>query len=105
MRNDIVLRVILSFLIPIVFLYSLFYIASYNYGGFFSVLYSVILGTIGFGLYAVRFGGVRMSKMLPFKIIGFGALVMMSIYTVVTMLILMNFHESAYKLLNMVKFF
>lgn len=105
MKNDIVLRVILSFLIPIVFLYSLFYITSYHYGGFFSILYAVVLATIGFGLYAVRFGAVRMSKMLPFKIIGFGALLLMLSYTVVTMLILMNFHDSAYKITDIIRFF
>lgn len=104
MKNDIVLRVLLSFLIPIVFLYSLFYVTSYNYGGFFAILYSAILGAIGFGLYSVRFGTLRMSKMLPFKIIGFVGLVFMFMYTLITMFILMNYHDTAYKLLDIMRF-
>jgi hypothetical protein len=59
MKNDPILTALINFLVPIIFLYGLFFLADFFENGFFAFIYSVVLFISGFMIFSVRTSGVK----------------------------------------------
>lgn len=55
MKNDPIVNALINFLVPIIFLYGLFFLAEFFSEGFFAFIYSAALFLSGFMVLSVRF--------------------------------------------------
>jgi hypothetical protein len=54
MKNDPIVNALINFLVPVIFLYALFFLAEFFTEGFFSFIYSAALFLTGFMVLSVR---------------------------------------------------
>ena len=59
MKNDPILSALINFLVPVILLYGLFFLADFFENGFFAFIYSVVLFVSGFMIFSVRFSGIK----------------------------------------------
>lgn len=69
MRGDIILKLTVNFLIPILLLYAVYSAIHYNTFGFFAIIQAIIIMIIAFSLYYIKYGGIRSSKILSFRFV------------------------------------
>ena len=69
MRSDLILRVIVGFLIPILFLYSSFLIFSLEKINFIAILNSFIYLMLSYILFYLRFSEIGINKVISIKLI------------------------------------
>jgi hypothetical protein len=55
MKNDPIVTALIKFLVPIIFLYGLFFLAGFFAEGFFAIIYSVVLFLSGFMVLSIKF--------------------------------------------------
>ena len=89
MKNDQVLSALISFLVPIIFLYGLFFLADFFVSGFFAIIYSVILFINGFMIFSVRFSGIGPISLSHLEFISFFTL-LISISYLISILLLVT---------------
>jgi hypothetical protein len=58
MKNDPILSALVNFLVPIIFLYGLFFLADFFKSGFFAFIYSIVLFVSAFMIFLVRLGNI-----------------------------------------------
>lgn len=71
MKNDLILSALINFLVPIIFLYGLFFLADFFETGFFAFIYSVVLFVSGFMIFSVRFSGIKPLTATQFEFASF----------------------------------
>lgn len=79
MKNDPIVNALINFLVPIIFLYGLFFLAEFFTQGFFAFIYSTVLFLSGFMVLSVHSSGDR-------KIISFAWLEFVSFFISLTLL-------------------
>ena len=90
MKNDLILSSLINFLVPIIFLYGLFFLADFFANGFFAFIYSVVLFVSGFMIFSVRFSGVKTSSLIQLEFVSFFALLISIAYIVAILLLITN---------------
>jgi hypothetical protein len=55
MKNDPIVTALIKFLVPIIFLYGLFFLAGFFDEGFFALIYSAVLFLSGFMVLSIKF--------------------------------------------------
>jgi hypothetical protein len=55
MKNDPIVTALIKFLVPIIFLYGLFFLAGFFAEGFFAIIYSAVLFLSGFMVLSIKF--------------------------------------------------
>ena len=71
MKEDQILSALISFLVPIIFLYGLFLLADFFANGFFAFLYSAVLFVSGFMIFSVASLGEKSASVLQLEYISF----------------------------------
>ncbi len=61
MKNDPIVTALINFLVPIIFLYGLFFLAGFFAEGFFAFIYSAVLFLSGFMVLSIRLSGGSIS--------------------------------------------
>jgi hypothetical protein len=54
MKNDPILSALINFLVPVIFLYGLFFLADFFVNGFFAFIYSMVLFVSVFMIFSVK---------------------------------------------------
>lgn len=80
MKNDLIISSLINFLVPIIFLYGLFFLADFFANGFFAFIYSAVLFVSGFMIFAVRFD--RLPALASFEFVSFFVLLLCFSYVV-----------------------
>jgi hypothetical protein len=75
MKNDPILSALINFLVPIIFLYGLFFLADFIENGFFAFIYSAVLFVSGFMIFSVKFLDIKMSKIFHLEFVSFFILI------------------------------
>ena len=79
MKKDLILSSLINFLVPIIFLYGLFFLADFFANGFFAFIYSIVLFVSSFMIFSVRFFDVKIS-ISQFEFVIFFALLLSIAY-------------------------
>ncbi len=90
MKNDPILSALINFLVPIIFLYGLFFLADFFESGFFAFIYSMVLFVSGFMIFSVKFSGVKISSLFHFEFISFFTLLLSIAYISAILLLITN---------------
>ncbi|MBP7709497.1 MAG: hypothetical protein KA100_00315 [Rickettsiales bacterium] len=90
MKNDPILSALINFLVPIIFLYGLFFLADFFESGFFAFIYSMVLFVSGFMIFSVKFSGVKVSSIFHFEFVSFFALLLSIAYITAILLLITN---------------
>ena len=90
MKNDLILSSLINFLVPIIFLYGLFFLADFFANGFFAFIYSVVLFVSGVMIFSVRVSGTKTTTLIPFEFVSFFALLLSIAYIVAILLLVTN---------------
>ncbi len=90
MKNDPILSSLINFLVPIIFLYGLFFLADFFANGFFAFIYSIVLFVSGFMIFSVRFSGVKTASIVPLEIVSFFAILLSILYVVGILFLITN---------------
>jgi len=65
MKNDPILAALINFLVPIIFLYGLFFLVDFFESGFFAFIYSVVLFVSAFMIFSIKHSGRLLSGVSP----------------------------------------
>jgi len=79
MKRDLILSSLINFLVPIIFLYGLFFLVDFFANGFFAFIYSIVLFVSSFMIFSVRFFDVKIS-IAQFEFVIFFALLLSIAY-------------------------
>jgi len=90
MKNDPILSALINFLVPIIFLYGLFFLADFFESGFFAFIYSVVLFVSGFMIFSVKFSNMKMPSLVHFEFFSFFALLLSISYLVAILFFITN---------------
>jgi hypothetical protein len=92
MKNDPILSALINFLVPIIFLYGLFFLADFFENGFFAFIYSVVLFVSAFMIFSVKSSGnaIAMTSPVQFEFLSFFALLLSISYVVAILLLITN---------------
>jgi hypothetical protein len=90
MKGDLVLRIIVSFLVPLLLLFSFYAIVSYNVFGFYSFALSLLYILLGYLLLFLRHKYVGMDNLTIFKIFGRVLVSVFIVFLVFVLIILLN---------------
>lgn len=90
MKNDQILASLINFLVPIIFLYGLFFLADFFANGFFAFIYSVVLFVSGFMIFSVKFSGFKTESLVPLDIVSSFALLLSIMYVVGILFLITN---------------
>ena len=90
MKNDPILSALINFLVPIIFLYGLFFLADFFESGFFAFIYSMVLFVSGFMIFSVKCSGVKISSLFHFEFISFFTLLLSMAYITAILLLITN---------------
>ena len=90
MKNDPILSALINFLVPIIFLYGLFFLADFFESGFFAFIYSVVLFASGFMIFSVKFSNMKMPSLVHFEFFSFFALLLSISYLVAILFFITN---------------
>jgi len=88
MKNDPILSALVSFLVPIIFLYGLFFLADFLEKGFFAFIYSIVLLVSGFMIFSVRFSGAQSVSLTQFEFVSFFVLLISMAYAIALLLMI-----------------
>ena len=89
MKNDQLINSLINFLIPIIFLYGLFFLSDlFIASGFFALVYSVVLSVLGLMIYSANNNIV--SNYNHLEIIIFAISLIAMIYVVAILLLITN---------------
>ena len=91
MKNDPILSALINFLVPIIFLYGLFFLADFFESGFFAFIYFVVLFVSGFMIFSVKFSGVKISSIIHLEFLSFFTLLLSISYIIAILLLITNF--------------
>jgi hypothetical protein len=80
MKNDPILSALINFLVPIIFLYGLFFLADFFESGFFAFIYSMVLFVSGSMIFSVKFSNVSISSIFQFEFASFFVLLLSIAY-------------------------
>lgn len=80
MKNDPILSALINFLVPIIFLYGLFFLADFFDSGFFAFIYSMVLFVSGFMIFSVKFSGVKLTSIFHVEFVAFFVLLLSIAY-------------------------
>ncbi len=80
MKNDPILSALINFLVPIIFLYGLFFLADFFDSGFFAFIYSMVLFVSGFMIFSVKFSEVKLTSIFQVEFIAFFILLLSIAY-------------------------
>lgn len=90
MKGDLVLRVILSFLIPFLLLFGFFALTSYMVFGFYSLALSFLYILLVYILSFLRYKSINSSNVTFFRFIGRTLVVLFVLFLMVILVILLN---------------
>jgi len=90
MKNDPILSALINFLVPIIFLYGLFFLADFFESGFFALIYSMVLFVSGFMIFSVKFSGVKVSSIFHLEFLSFFTLLLSIAYIISILLLITN---------------
>jgi hypothetical protein len=76
MRNDPIIVAILNFLVPLIFLYSLFCLVGFFEKGFFNVIYAITLFVSGFVIVSAKLSALRLFSVLKIEFVAFFVLLL-----------------------------
>ena len=80
MKNDPIIKALLNFLTPLIFLYATFCFVGFFEKGFFSVIYSVTLFVSGFVIVSIKFSALRLASSLRLEFVTFFVLILSVCY-------------------------
>ncbi|OFW80100.1 MAG: hypothetical protein A2887_01125 [Alphaproteobacteria bacterium RIFCSPLOWO2_01_FULL_40_26] len=80
MKNDLILSALINFLIPVIFLYGLFFLFGFFENGFFAFIYSLVLFVSGFMIFSVRFSGIKPLSLIQIEFTSFFILLLSITY-------------------------
>jgi hypothetical protein len=80
MKNDPILAALINFLVPIIFLYGLFFLADFFDSGFFAFIYSMVLFVSGFMIFSVKFSEVKLVSIFHIEFVSFFVLLLSIAY-------------------------
>jgi hypothetical protein len=90
MKNDQLINSLINFLIPIIFLYGLYFLSDlFITSGFFALIYSVVLIILGLMIYGAN-NDNKFSNFSHIEILCFSSSLISLIYVVVVLLIITN---------------
>jgi hypothetical protein len=90
MKNDQLINSLINFLIPIIFLYGLYFLSDlFITSGFFALIYSVVLIILGLMIYGAN-NDNKFSNFSHIEILCFSGSLISLIYVVVVLLIITN---------------
>lgn len=90
MRNDLILKTMIGFLIPILMLYSGFLLFSQDGINFVSLLNSFIYIMLSYILFYLRFSEVNIKRLISLKIVTNIALIVLFVFLLLLLLNLVN---------------
>jgi hypothetical protein len=90
MKNDPILSALINFLVPIIFLYGLFFLVDFFESGFFAFIYSLVLFVSGFMIFSVRFSATKTLSLMQFEFTSFFVLLISVAYVVAVLLLITN---------------
>lgn len=90
MKGDLVLRIIVSFLIPFLLLFGFFAITSYNVFGFYSLALSFLYFLLVYMLSYLRHKSINTSNIIFFRFFGRTMVLIFSIFLFCVLAILLN---------------
>jgi hypothetical protein len=82
MKNDQILSALINFLVPLIFLYGMFFLVDFFETGFFAFIYAVVLFVSGFMIFSVKFSDVKISSLLHLEFLSFFILLISISYIV-----------------------
>ena len=80
----------INFLAPFILLYAVFILADYINGGFFAIIYAIILVIIAFLIYSAKFTDLQLSSLVSIKIVSWVGLLIAVVYLVIILLLLID---------------
>lgn len=90
MKGDLILRVIISFLIPFLLLFAFFSITNYTNFGFYSFLLSFSYFMLAYILFAMRFKVVSAKSLIFLRKFGYILIVLFMLLIIFITVILLN---------------
>jgi hypothetical protein len=90
MKNDPILVALINFLVPIIFIYGLFFLADFFENGFFAFIYSVVLFISGFMIFSVRASGIKSLSPVQFELTSFFVLLVSISYICGVLMLITN---------------
>lgn len=90
MKNDPILVALINFLVPIIFIYGLFFLADFFENGFFAFIYSMVLLISGFMIFSVRASGIKSLSPVQFELISFFVLLVSISYICGVLMLITN---------------
>lgn len=90
MKGDLVLRLVISFLVPLLLLFGFFSIVNYNVFGFYSFALSFLYILLGYSLLFLRHKYVSVNSLMFFKIFGRTLVAIFMFFLVFILAILLN---------------
>ena len=86
--KDPILSALINFLVPVIFLYGLFFLADFFANGFFAFIYAMVLFISGSMLFFVRFAGVKLSSLIQLEFISFFILLILLSYVIAVLFLI-----------------
>lgn len=90
MKGDLILRVVVSFLIPFLLLFAFFSITNYNVFGFYSFILSFSYFMLAYILFAMKFRAVKTKNLVFLRKIGYALIVFFMLFMIFVTIILLN---------------
>lgn len=90
MKGDLVLRLIISFLVPLLLLFGFFATTSYKVFGFYSFALSFLYLLLGYLLLFLRYKYVGVSNLVFFKVFGRILVSILMLFLIFILAILLN---------------
>ena len=88
MKNDPILSALINFLVPVIFLYGLFFLADFLQSGFFAFIYSAVLFVSGVMIFSVRFSDSKLATPIQFEFFSFFIFLLLIAYLIATLLLI-----------------
>jgi len=91
MKNDQILTALINFLVPLIFLYGLFFLVDFFETGFFAFIYAVVLFVSGFMIFSVKFSDIKLASLLHLEFLSFFVLLVSISYVVAILFFITEF--------------
>jgi hypothetical protein len=88
MKNDPIVTAIIKFLVPIIFLYGLFFLAGFFAEGFFAFIYSAVLFLSGFMVLSIKFSERLLSSVAWLELLSFFISLLLISYLISVLLLI-----------------
>jgi hypothetical protein len=87
-KSDPILTALVNFLVPVIFLYGLFFLADFFEVGFFAFIYAIVLFVSGFMIFSVRFASLKSSSIIQTEFVLFFIFLLAISYLVAVFLLI-----------------